>query len=50
MESMLEAARWMELSAFDVVEYCKAGHCVMISNPGWMVEKLRRAEEGVEWI
>ncbi|OBT48968.1 hypothetical protein VE00_00687 [Pseudogymnoascus sp. WSF 3629] len=41
---MIQATRQMEPSAFDVVERCEgAGHCVMISEPEWTAEALRRA-------
>jgi pimeloyl-ACP methyl ester carboxylesterase len=43
-EFTIQATRQMEPSAFDVVERCEgAGHCVMISEPEWTAEALRRA-------
>lgn len=42
-EMMIKAAREMVPTAFDVVEYCEAGHCLMISQPEWTANALRRA-------
>lgn len=43
-EQMLQGARQVEPSAFDVVESCEgAGHSVMVSSPEWTAKALRRA-------
>lgn len=40
---MIEIARKIEPTAFDVVERCDGGHCLMISRPEWLADVLRRA-------
>lgn len=43
-ELMVQGAREVEPSAFDVVERCEgAGHCVMVGFPEWTAGALRRA-------
>lgn len=43
VEMMLDGARRLEPGAFDVVERCDGGHCLMIGRPVWPSEVLRRA-------
>ncbi|KAF4967045.1 hypothetical protein FSARC_5336 [Fusarium sarcochroum] len=44
VEFMIQTARKEEPSAFDVVEVREdAGHCVMISQPAWVADVVRRA-------
>jgi pimeloyl-ACP methyl ester carboxylesterase len=43
VENMINMARSIEPSAFDVVEKCDGGHCLMISRPEWLADVLRRA-------
>lgn len=43
VEMMINYAKIMEPSAFDVVEKCDGGHCLMISRPQWLARVLRRA-------
>ncbi|KAL9096292.1 MAG: hypothetical protein Q9165_001289 [Trypethelium subeluteriae] len=43
VEMIIKTARTVEPSAFDVVETCDGGHCLMISRPDWLAEVLRRA-------
>lgn len=40
---IIDTARKIEPTAFDVVERCDAGHCLMISRPEWLADVLRRA-------
>lgn len=43
VEMIIENARRLEPSAFDVVEECDGGHCLMISRPDWLAGVIRRA-------
>lgn len=43
VDFMINTARQLEPSAFDVVEKCDGGHCLMISRPEWLANVLRRA-------
>lgn len=43
VDSIIKTARNMEPSAFDVVEKCDGGHCLMISRPEWLADVFRRA-------
>ena len=43
VDMIINGAREMEPSAFDVVERCDGGHCLMISRPEWLAGVLRRA-------
>ncbi|EAT80994.1 hypothetical protein HBI56_102790 [Parastagonospora nodorum] len=45
VEYMINTAKRIEPSAFDVIEKCDAGHCLMISRPEWLADVLRRAGE-----
>ncbi|PVI02062.1 alpha/beta-hydrolase [Periconia macrospinosa] len=40
---IIETAKKIEPTAFDVVERCDGGHCLMISRPEWLADVLRRA-------
>jgi len=40
---IINGAMQLEPSAFDVVERCDGGHCLMISRPQWLADVLRRA-------
>ena len=40
---IINGAKQLEPTAFDVVEKCDGGHCLMISRPQWLAEVLRRA-------
>lgn len=44
---MIEGAKQVEASAFDTVERCDGGHCLMISRPERVAEVLRRAGDDV---
>lgn len=44
---IINTARKIEPSAFDVVEEIDGGHCLMISQPERLAEVLRRAAEQV---
>ncbi|KAI9708069.1 MAG: hypothetical protein M1820_004273 [Bogoriella megaspora] len=46
VETMIKTARTIEPSAFDVVETCDGGHCLMIGRPDWLAGVLRRAAGG----
>ena len=43
VEMIISGARKVEPSAFDVVERCDGGHCLMLSRPHWLAEVLRKA-------
>lgn len=43
INSMIDAARKIEPTAFDVIEQVDAGHCLMVSRPEWLANVLRRA-------
>ena len=43
VDMIINTTKQLQLSAFDVVEKCDGGHCLMISRPEWLVEVLRRA-------
>ncbi|KAJ4294977.1 hypothetical protein N0V90_006985 [Kalmusia sp. IMI 367209] len=43
VDYIINTARSIEPSAFDVVEKCDGGHCLMISRPEWLADVLRRA-------
>lgn len=43
VESIIFNAKELEPSAFDVVEKCDGGHCLMISRPEWLSGVLKRA-------
>lgn len=43
VDMMLDGAKLKQPSAFDVVEKCDGGNCLMISRPQWLAEVLRRA-------
>jgi hypothetical protein len=43
VEIIINGAKQIEPSAFDVVERCYGGHCLMISQPLWLADVLRRA-------
>lgn len=43
VDYMINNAKSIEPSAFDVVEKCDGGHCLMISRPEWLADVLRRA-------
>lgn len=43
IDAMLDAARSITPTAFDIVENAKEGHLFMISNPEWTGDVLRRA-------
>lgn len=43
VDMILDTARVMEPTAFDVVERCDGGHCLMISHAEWLADVLRRA-------
>lgn len=43
IDFIINTAKSIELTAFDVVEKCDGGHCLMISRPEWLADVLRRA-------
>ncbi|KAF2657101.1 alpha/beta-hydrolase [Lophiostoma macrostomum CBS 122681] len=43
VQAMIQGAREVAPSAFDVVERVDAGHCLMVSRPAWFAGALRRA-------
>ena len=43
VQKMIDGAKQLEPSAFDVVEKCDGGHSLMISRPQWLADVLRRA-------
>ena len=43
VDVMINTAKQLPPSAFDVVENCDGGHCLMISRPVWLATVLRRA-------
>ena len=43
VQMMIDGAKQLEPGAFDVVERCDGGHCLMISRPRWLADVLRRA-------
>ncbi|MCJ1384972.1 hypothetical protein MMC17_008090 [Xylographa soralifera] len=43
VEFIINTAKQLEPSAFDVIEKCDCGHCLMISHPQWLAGVLRRA-------
>ncbi|KAL9077081.1 MAG: hypothetical protein Q9157_003477 [Trypethelium eluteriae] len=43
VDMIIKTARTTEPSAFDVVETCDGGHCLMINRPDWLAGVLRRA-------
>ena len=45
VDMIINGAKHMEPSAFDVVERCDGGHCLMISRPQWLADVLRGAAE-----
>jgi hypothetical protein len=42
-DALIQGAREMEPSAFDVVGRCDGRHCLMISRPEWTARATRRA-------
>jgi hypothetical protein len=40
---IIDTARKIEPTAFDVIERCDGGHCLMISRPKWLADVLRRS-------
>ena len=40
---IIRGAKLSEPSAFDVIERCDGGHCLMISRPDWLAGVLRKA-------
>jgi pimeloyl-ACP methyl ester carboxylesterase len=40
---IIDTAKKIEPTAFDVVERCDGGHCLMINRPEWLADVLRRA-------
>lgn len=42
VSSIIDNAKKLEPTAFDVVERCDGGHCLMISRPEWLASVLRR--------
>lgn len=40
---VIDTAKKLEPTAFDVVERCDGGHCLMISHAEWLADVLRRA-------
>ncbi len=46
VDMWLAKARELEPSAFDVVEKCDGGHCMMLSQPGWLAGVFERAARG----
>jgi len=42
-QMIINGAKQLEPSAFDVVERCDGGHCLMISHPQWLADVLRKA-------
>ncbi|KAF1992983.1 alpha/beta-hydrolase [Amniculicola lignicola CBS 123094] len=43
VDYIINSARAQEPTAFDVVEECDGGHCLMISKPEWLATVLKRA-------
>ena len=43
VQMIINGAKQLEPSAFDVIEKCDGGHCLMISRPQWLADVLRRA-------
>jgi len=43
LEGMIVGAQMMEQTAFDIIERCDGGHCIMIGHPEWTVSAIRRA-------
>ena len=43
VEMIIDEARQLQPSAFDVVEKCDGGHCLMLSRPQWLADVLMRA-------
>jgi pimeloyl-ACP methyl ester carboxylesterase len=43
VDMIINTARQIQPTAFDVVEKCDAGHCLMISQPEFLADVLRRA-------
>jgi hypothetical protein len=43
VDYIINTAKTAEPTAFDVVEECDGGHCLMISRPEWLAGLLRRA-------
>lgn len=43
VQMIINGAKQLEPGAFDVVEKCDGGHCLMISRPQWLADVLRRA-------
>ena len=43
VETIINSARELEPSAFDVVEKCDGGHSLMVSCPQWTADVLRKA-------
>ena len=43
VQMIINGAKQLEPSAFDVVEKCDGGHCLMISRSQWLADVLRRA-------
>lgn len=43
VDYIIKSAREQEPTAFDVVEECDGGHCLMISHPEWLVGVVKRA-------
>ncbi len=46
VDMWLAKARELEASAFDVVEECDGGHCMMLSQPEWLAGVFERAARG----
>jgi hypothetical protein len=40
---IIETAKKIEPTTFDVIERCDGGHCLIISRPEWLADVLRRA-------
>ncbi|KAF2675590.1 hypothetical protein K458DRAFT_425363 [Lentithecium fluviatile CBS 122367] len=43
VDYMIKSAREQQPTAFDVVEECDGGHCLMISHPGWLAGVVKCA-------
>ena len=43
VEMIINEAKRQEPSAFDTIETCDGGHCLMLSRPQWLADVLRRA-------
>ncbi|MCJ1404792.1 hypothetical protein MMC11_008018 [Xylographa trunciseda] len=43
VDFIINTAKQLEPSAFDVIERCDGGHCLMISYPQWLADVLRSA-------